>query len=339
MHTDIGRQAMDDFVVTDRRKLLIGASALGATLFTGSARAQSFPSKPIEWIMPYAAGGSTDLVCRLISTPLAERLGKPVVVINQPGASSITGTRRVATAKPDGHTMLGCAPAFTILASKPDLPYDVLKDLAPVTRVATAPFVLVVNSKSLPVTDMHGLIKTIKDAPDKYLYSHGGIGTSTHLAMEYFNSLTGLKTTGVPYPGGGGPGVQSVIAGHTHLTFASPSTSTQSIADGTLTVIGIANPKRWSFDPKIPTIAEQGVDGFAVDWWSALLTTGGTPNEVLQELNVAVKASLDNPAVVEKYKNLDYETGYTSVEEFREFLRLDVEKWRKVITTANIPWE
>jgi tripartite-type tricarboxylate transporter receptor subunit TctC len=306
----------------------------------GSARAQAYPTRPIEMIVPLSPGGSVDLLARLISVPLSATLGQPVSVVNQPGASSVIGTRRVATARPDGYTLLTCSPAFTVLASKPDIPFDVLKDFAPVTRIATATYYLVVNPELLPVKDMAGLIKMVTDAPaGTYLYASGGVGTSPHLAMEYLNSLTGMKTTHVPYTGGGGPGVQATVDGQVQLTFASPAAASQAIADGKLNLIGIGSTKRSSLSPDIPTIAEQGVPDFEYEFWSAVLAPAATPAEIISMLHDGIAQAVKDPTVVDRYKTLGYEASLTSPEELQAFLERDAARWKKVIEEAKISME
>jgi tripartite-type tricarboxylate transporter receptor subunit TctC len=312
------------------------AAALGIPLLGATALAQEYPTRAIEMIIPYSAGGSSDITGRILAEALQKELGQPVLVVNRPGASSIVGTQQVATAKPDGYTLLANTTAFTVIANKPGLPFDSVNGFIPITRYAAAPYLLVVNPEKLPVHNMQELIEALKAKPGAYNYASTGVGTSAHLAAELLSSLTGVKMAHVPYPGGAGPGVQATIAGDTHMTFASPASVMAAIEAGQLRAIAASGAERWSGMPDLPTVAEQGVEGFAVDWWSGLFAPAGTPPEIIAKISEATRKALENPDLVERFKGFDYTTPFTSPEEFGAWIKEDIERWGKVIKEANI---
>jgi tripartite-type tricarboxylate transporter receptor subunit TctC len=315
-------------------------SCLGmAALFgTPSALAQDYPTRPVEFVVPYSPSGSTDITARAVADALGRVMKQPVVVVNKPGAGSIIGSQFVANAKPDGYTILVNATAHTVVANKPDLPYDAISAFIPVTRIAGSPYLLVVNSAQFPAKDVKELIAAIKAAPPGSIkFASSGVATSGHLAGELFASMAGVQMTHVPYAGSALT-VQAVAAGEVQLTFASPGTQTMAaIEDGQIKALAVSSLNRWDGMPDLASVSEQGLTGFEVEFWSALFLPAGTPAEVVTRLHEAVAEALKDPRLKGIYEKADYSTPLQTPAEFGAFIEADIKKWKEVISAAKIP--
>jgi tripartite-type tricarboxylate transporter receptor subunit TctC len=325
---------------------IIAKAALAAALVCAGlsalptiAVAQDYPSKAVELIVPYSPGGSADLTARILADGLTRQLNQPMLVVNKPGASSIVGSQFVANAKPDGYVLLVNGTAQTVVANKPDLPYDGSAAFIPITRFASTPYLLVVNPEKLPVKNVQELITLLKASPPgSFNYASAGVGASAHLAGELFKSTAGVDITHVPFPGGSGPGVQATIAGQVQLTFATPASQTlQAIEAGQLRVLGVSSAPRWEGMPDVPTVAEQGFPGFEVEFWNAVFAPKGTPQPVIDRIYQAIVKASEDPELSKKLKGMYYTQPLQTPEEFRVFIDEDIKKWGAIIKAANIP--
>lgn len=301
-----------------------------AGVLADSAKAQPYPSKPIRFIVPYAAGGATDIMTRIIAPRLAESLGQQVVVDNRPGAGAIIGTAALAKSAADGYTIMmaeiahGANPA---LHSK--LPYDTEKDFAPVTLVALLPTILVVHP-SLPVTTVKQLIALARSRPGQLSYSSSGIGSANFLAAELFKNETGVDVVHIPYQGGG-QAILSLISGQTQMLFVTVPPALPHVKSGKARVLAGTGAKRIATLPDVPTIAEAGMPGFEVYLWVGVLAPAGTPNGVITKLNGEIVRELANPEVRERISGLGAEVVGSTPQELSRFIQAEIARWKKAI--------
>ena len=315
-------------------------AALAAAMVSqaDAAAAQSFPSRPIRVIVPQSAGGSTDLVARMVAQRLDDALKQPVVVDNRPGAGSLNGTEIVAKAAPDGHTLLVVAASFTINPSiRKNLPFDPVRDFAPVTQLITLTHILVVHP-SVPVKSVKELVALAKAKPGHLNYGTSGIATSTHMAAELFLHLTGTQMVNVPYKGGA-PGMTALLGGQVQLYFATISTAIPHIKAGKLSALAVTAPKRSAVYPEFPTIAEEGVPGYAHTSWVGMLAPAKTPQAVVTRLNGETVKVLQMQDVKALLLRDGLEPSGTSPGEFGTSIRSEIAKWQKVVKVAGIKAE
>lgn len=312
------------------------AVALLLAALTGAAAAQSqYPSRPLRIIVPQSPGASTDLTARLIGQRLSEAVKQPVVVDNRPGAGSIHGTDIVAKATPDGYTLLVVASSISINPSiYAKLPYDTLRDLAPVTQLSAFPNMLVVHP-SVPVKSVQDLIALAKAKPGQLNYASAGSGTGTHLSAELFKGMTGVDMVHVPYKGGG-PAVIALVGGQVQLMFGTTVALLPQVRAGKLRAIAVTTAKRTPAAPDVPTIAESGVPGFDHGPWNALFTTGRTPEPIVARLNREVVQILHAPEVKAMFMKEGAEPVGNSPAEFAAVLKSEIVKWAKVVKAAGI---
>ena len=316
---------------------LVAVIAASATLSIPLAHAAeaAYPTRPIRMIVPQSASGSTDLIARVVAQRMSETLGEQVVVDNRPGAGSINGTEIVARATPDGHTLLTVAASFTInpsLHSK--LPFDPIRDFAPITRLATLPHILVVHP-TVQAKTVKDLIALAKAKPGELNFSSSGIATSTHLAAELFMHLTGVKMVNVPFKGGG-PGMVGLLSGQTHLYFATISTALPHIKAGKLRALAVSSPKRSIAAPEYPTLAEAGVPGYSHQSWVGTLAPAKTPPAVIARLNKELNRITTLPEVKALLLRDGLEAVDDTPQEFAAVIREEVAKWMKVVKAAGI---
>ena len=313
------------------------ASVLVATLlaaFSGLAGAQSI--QPIKLIVPFATGGPTDIAARIIAPRLSASLGRPVVVENKVGATGAIGAEFVAKAAPDGNTILfgtssimGANPAMT-----PKLPYDPIKDFSPVGLVATIENVLVVHP-SVPANNVQELIRYAKANPGKLNYGSSGLGSTYHLGAELFASQTGISLTHVPYKGQG-PAAQDLLAGHLQLMFDSFNSASPNIKSGRVRALGIASSKRHADLPDLPTIQEQGVNGYLTTIWVAFYLPAKTPQAIVDKQSAELIKVLQNPDVKESFAKLGMQSASNTPDELGVLTKTELAKWTKVVKEANI---
>ena len=303
-----------------------------------AASAQGFPSGPIRIIVPFQAGGLTDILARTVGQHMSEGLGTPVLVENRPGASGNIGADAVAKSAPDGQTLLmgsiGTNAVNQLLYSK--MPYDTMKDFTPISLVGYGTLLLVVNP-AVPAKDLKELLALARAKPGSLSYASGGSGASQHLAGELLKSMTGTDILHIPYKGIT-QGVTDVLAGQVSMTF-DLATVMPHVKAGKLRPIAVANRTRATALPDVPTIAEAGVPGYEASAWYGLFAPAGTPPATIARLNAEVVKALGRPEVKERLVGLGAEPGGTTPEEFSAFIRSEVDKWAKVVREAKIRLE
>jgi tripartite-type tricarboxylate transporter receptor subunit TctC len=299
------------------------------------AHGQAYPTKPIRAIVPFPAGGGIDTVIRLLGPKMSETLGQPILIDNRAGASGTLGTELVAKAPPDGHTLLATFSSHSqnqILYR--NLPFDTVRDFAPITIFGTTPNILVVNA-SLPVKSVKELIALAKKRPGEILYASIGPASPSHLTAELFNSMAGIKTTHVPYKGAA-PSMIALVSGETQLTFTTVLVAVPYVQAGRLRALGVASLKRSVAMPDVPTIDEAGVKGFeSLAWWG-LLAPAKTPRTVIERVHAATVAAIKHPEMRERLVSLGAEPGGISPEAFSGMIRDDIVKWGKVVKALGI---
>ncbi|HSQ03303.1 MAG TPA: tripartite tricarboxylate transporter substrate binding protein [Burkholderiales bacterium] len=306
-----------------------------AVLCINAALAQGFPDRPIRIVVPYLAGGGVDTTARLVGQRLGENVGQPVVVDNRPGAATNIGSDLVAKSKPDGYTLLlANSSQVANVSIYPKMPYDLMKDLAPVTLIGVTPIVLVVHP-SLPVKSAKELVALAKSRPGELTYASAGIGSPTHIAPELFKYMARVNMLHVPYKGGS-QAVIDLIAGRVTMYFAATPTAFPLIKAGKLRALGVTSPRRYPGAPEIPTIAESGVPGYELVGWFALLAPAGTPQEVIAKLHAGTAKALQTPELAKRFAAEGVETSGAGPRELDQFLRKEIEKYRKIVQVADI---
>ena len=296
---------------------------------------QSFPDRPITLIVPFAAGGSTDLVARVVATKMSSDFGKQVVVENVGGAGGSLGAERVARAKPDGYTILMgtvATHALNPLMLKKK-PYDAEKDFAPISLLAIVPNVLVVNPQ-LPVKNVAELIDLLKKNPDKYSYASSGNGTPLHLSGELFKSMAGVSVVHVPYRGAG-PALNDVVGNQVPILFDNLPSSSSHIKGGTLKALGVTTKERVPSFPDIPTIADT-VPGYETYTWNALFAPAGTPPDVISRLNGVAKKAMADPEVIKRMDDFSAKIVASSPEALAVHVKAELAKWEPVIKGSGV---
>jgi tripartite-type tricarboxylate transporter receptor subunit TctC len=297
-----------------------------------------YPVRPVRIIVPIAPGGPADVAARLLAQKLSQSLGQQFYVENEPGGSSNTGIGNAARAAADGYTILLVGSNFIVNPSLfAKLPYDPLKDFAPVTLMAVSPNILVVNP-SIPARDVKELIDLIKANPGKYNYASSGIGTTPHLSGEMFKLSRGLDLVHVPFKGSN-PAVQSALAGHTPIAFAAMTAAVPFVKDGKLRALAVTTPQRSPALPDVPTLAEAGLTGQEADTTLSVLVPAGTPRTIIDLLYGELKKAVAQPDVAENLAALGFDPVVDTPDEFAARLRVEIPKWAKVIHDAKIAQE
>ena len=306
---------------------------------TSGASAQSYPEKPVRLIIPFSAGGGADIFARLIGRKLQDGLGQSFVADNRAGAAGIIGCELVAHAAPDGYTLLmgTTGTHSTNPAVYAKLPYDPLKDYAPISLVAESPFVLLVHP-SLPAKTVKELIAFAKTRPGELTQGSSGIGSSSHLGFELFNMMAGIKGVHVPYKGLA-PAMNDTIAGQLTMTWNSITASAPFIKSGRVRALGIGSQKRSALMPEIPTIAEAGLPGYELGSWYGLFAPAATPDAIVGLLQREIVKSIRDPSIQQQFAALGAEPVGSTPEQFRAVLRQDLVKWAKVARAANVKAE
>jgi len=313
------------------------ALSLALSLIVVTAHAQEWPQKPLRLIVPFAPGGVTDNAARVIAEPLSARLGQPVVTENRGGAGGNIGTAVVAQADPDGYTLvLGYDGTLVInphVYTK--IPFDTLRDFAPVTKLGDATLILVANPNA-GVRSLKDLIQAAKTRP--FPYGTSGTGNTTHLVAELLKQKTGTKLEHVPYKGGG-PALIDVVGGQIPLVFTAIASAQQYVHQGRLIALGVPSAKRSSALPDVPTFEESGVAPFDVSSWVGILAPAKTPRPVIDRLNKELAAVLQSPFVKERYAVLGIEPVGNSPTQFGEEIKADLARWADVVKAANVKVE
>ncbi len=299
------------------------------------ATAAGYPDKPVKIIVPFAAGGPTDVMARLIAQKLSENLKQQFFIENHAGAGGNLGMTQVARSAGDGYTILVASSSFVV---NPSLyaknPYDAFKDFAPITLAAASPNVLVVNP-DIPAKTVKELIELLKANPGKYTIANPGIGTTPQLAAELFKLSLNLDATSVPF-GGAAPAVQSTVAGHTPIAFAALPPTAPQVAGGKLRALAVTSAKRSPALPDVPTLAEAGVKEQLSETMQGILVPAATPKDIVELLNREIVKVMALPDVQAKCAQLGFQVVANTPQEFATYIKSEIDKWRKVIKDANI---
>jgi tripartite-type tricarboxylate transporter receptor subunit TctC len=314
-------------------KLRFCLLAFALLLAPQPATAQAFPTKPIRFILGFAPGGSADVVARAIQPHMEKQLGQPVVIEHRTGAGGMIGVDAVAKSPPDGHViaLAGAGALFANPASSERMPYDPLKDLAPVSLLAEIPFVLIA-----PATFQPGTVGELIALAKKTALSigHGGNNTAMHLSAQLFSDMAQISPTYVPYRGSQ-PVASDVLAGHIPLGITDIPSAIALIQAGQIKALGVSRARRTSSLPNVPTIAESGLPGYDAVGWFGVVAPAGTPADVVAKLNAAIAGALNDPATKERIVAVGAEPAPMSPERFAAFIRSETEKWSAVVAKAG----
>ena len=314
---------------------MILRSAIFAVLALAAGFAQSqYPTKPVRIIAPFAPGGGTDFIARLIAQKLTERLGQQVIVENKPGAGGNLGAEFAVKSAPDGYTLLLVAGSYTVNPSLYKLSFDSVNDITPVIQLSQGPFVVAVHP-SVPANNLKELIEMARRQPDKLSYASAGSGSITHLASELFLDMAKIKIVHIPYKGTG-PALNDTIAGSTQLIFGSVSTTLQFIKSGRLRGLAVTTPRRISALPDLPTVAEAGVPGYEVVLWHGLVAPKGVPRPIVDRLNREANEVLKAKEMEDLLATDGVAPAGGTSDKFRAVIKADIERWRGVVKQANI---
>jgi len=316
---------------------LLACTALCGIPHPGAAQGH-YPDRPVRIVVPYPAGGGTDFFARLVAPGMGEALGQPVIVENKAGASGIIGATSVARqSAADGHTLLlGDMTTYAVNASLYDnIPYDVQQDLAPVTMTAKFDFVLVVNPQRLPVNTVAELLAAAASAPSGLDYASPGNGTTHHLAMEMFAKQTGANLVAIPYKGGG-PALRDLLGGQVALMFLDRASARPHIEAGRLRAIAAAGSRRIALFPDVPTVAESGIQGFAVEGWQGFTVRRGTPAARIAAIAAAYRQSIAQADILQKLTEAGIDPVPGSPAEFADYIASETTRWKALIQERGI---
>lgn len=321
----------------DRRALL---AALAATPFIprdAGAQGADWPARPVTIVVPFVAGGPSDIVARAIANRMAQSVGQPVLAENRPGANGEVAARQVVRAAPDGHTLfVGSIGVFAInTALRPNLGYDPIRELTPVTLAVTTPNVLVVNPEKVPVRTLADLVDWLQRNRGRTSYSTSGVGSSDHLTMELFKQRTGTDPEHVPYQGGAAAATD-LIAGNVQLSFQNLGTVAGHIAGGRLRAIAVTSAERNRILPDVPTAIEQGLQDFVVTSWQAVMAPAGMAAPLLARVHAAVVDALKHPENEQRLNAIGFDVVADRPEAYRRFQEAEIARWRQVVQAANI---
>jgi tripartite-type tricarboxylate transporter receptor subunit TctC len=316
--------------------LLGPVAGLLATLHFGcGVQAQTYPDRPIRIIIPFAPGGSADLVSRTIAAQLSDSLGKPVVVESRAGAGGVIGVEAVVHAAADGYTLLSTAGGtVAVIGHLQKLRYDVAKDLVPVAMVAIVGAGIGVNS-SLPIHNVAQLIKASKDNPNGLNFSHSGVGTNMHLSGELLKYMTNANFVPIPYRGTS-PAVEAILSGDVPFGISDLTSLLPMAEAGKLRIIAVINSQRIGSAPDVPTVAESGVAGYAADPWLGIFAPAGTPPEIVQRLNAEIRSALAQAQLRDIFIEAGLEPVTMTPDEMRRFFLSEIDKWGKVIRDIGL---
>ncbi len=312
------------------------ALALGALLVAApAAQAQSWPQKPVKIIVPFAAGGNTDGLARIMSQPLSAAFKEQFVVENRPGANGVIAAEYVAHAAPDGYTLfMATSPQIAIYPSLTKVPYDPVKDFAPVSNIATSPFVLTIH-KSFPAKTLKEFVDYVKARPGQVPFGSAGTGSLTHLSAALFLARAGLQMNHVVYKGGG-PAMADLIAGQIPMYFANVSEAAPHADTGEIRLLGMSSLERWPRLPDVPTIAESGYPGFQTVTWNGLMAPANTPRTIIQRLAEECAKAVKDATVRERFANYGVQPLGTTPEEFTRQIAADIPAWKEAVTISGV---
>jgi len=309
---------------------------IAIAIVSNSAGAATFPERPVRIVAASAPGGGTDIIARLLAHKLSEVWKEQAIVDNRPGGGGQIATGLVAKAAPDGYTLLlqGNGISYTTYLYKKKLPFDVKRDIVAVTMVGSQPFVLAVNP-SVPAKSVAELVQLAKAKPGELRFASGGVGGSSHLGTELFRFLAGVNMLHVPYKGTG-PGVTAILSGEVHLGMAGVGTMLPHARSGKLRALAVTGTKRSPAAPELPTIAENGLPGYAYDVWYGLFAPANTPRDTLNQINAAANQALRDPETVKRFAAVGVDVMGGNIEESNGYLQSEMAKWEKIIREAGI---
>ncbi|WP_353183045.1 tripartite tricarboxylate transporter substrate binding protein [Bosea sp. (in: a-proteobacteria)] len=325
--------------MTTRRHLMIAAAAVSLAGLAAPAQAQTWPARPITFIVPFPAGGGTDAFARPLAAQLDQQLGQRIIIENRGGAGGTVGASAAAKAAPDGYTFfVGAAHHAIAPALYPRLDYDIQKDFIPIAVIAQPPQVIVVHPGKVQAKTVAELVDYARNNPEKLNYASAGNGTTHHLAGELFQISTKTRLTHVPYRGAG-PALQDTVAGQVDLLFDGLGSSAAQIQSGALRALAVAAPSRSEAVPDVPTAKEAGLEGFEVSTWYALWAPKGTPPEIVTRMRDEVQKVLKMPAIEAAWKKNGSPMPNLAGDDFGKFVTAEVERWGKVVKEAQVKLE
>ena len=311
------------------------ALAAAALVAAAAATAQTYPERPVRLVVPWPPGGSVDTTARYVHEQLGKELGQPIVIDNRSGATGNIGAEAVARAKPDGYTLLiNTITIATAPALFPSLPFDVVKDFAPISVVAQAPHLLIVNN-NVPAKSVRELVALLRASPGKLTYSSAGNGTNFHIAAELFKELSQTYALHVPYRGGG-PALLDTISGQVDFSFPSLTAGLPQATAGRVRALAVTSAARSPASPDLPTIAEAALPGYEFTSWQLVLAPAGTPQEVVARIHRGIVQTMKSPQVLERYAREGTIPMSTSPEEAAAFLKAEIARWSKIIRERGI---
>ena len=314
------------------------AAVIGLLSFVTAVHAQdakNYPSRPVRLVVPYAPGGTAETIARIVADGLYARLGSPVVLDTRSGANSVVGCEIVANSTPDGHTLIVVAAGFAVNPSlRKKLPYDSVRDFAPVGLVGTGPYLLVIHA-SIPAKTVAEFIAWGKARPGEVSYASTGVGSPPHLAMELLKTMTGVNFTHIPYKGGGAV-LPDLLSGRVPLHFSSVSTGAPHVRAGRLNAIAMTTPKRSPSMPEVPTFDESGLKGYDVSGWYGLLVAGKTPPALVNRINQELQHVLADGEAGKRFFQAGIEPAPTTPAQFSALIKAEIPKWAKVLKAAGV---
>jgi tripartite-type tricarboxylate transporter receptor subunit TctC len=317
------------------RTTQVACSLLLAVSLHHSAVAQTYPGKAVSMVIPFPAGGAVDIVCRTVAQRLAEIWKQPVTALNRPGAGGNIGVESVVRSPADGYTLLCASTALSINpALTQKLPYDVMRDLLPISQLVVTPNVLVVHP-SVPAKSVRELTALARSKPDGLTGGSAGSGTSAHLSLELYKSLAGVKIVHVAYKGSA-PSLIGVVGGETDIAFLPTSVVNPHVAAGRLRALAVTTSKRSKTLPDVPTMEEAGTKGYEAAAWSAILAPAGTPPAAINAVYAGITESFKSPSVQSTFEKIGGEPIASSPADFARYLEAEISKWRKVVAAAGI---
>jgi tripartite-type tricarboxylate transporter receptor subunit TctC len=321
-----------------RRLLWSAAAAVALAVVTAAPCAAQYPDKPIRLLLPFPAGGTVDLVARLVTAQMAEELGRPFVIENKAGAGGVIATDATAKAAPDGYTLLLTTPNHTINAAlNPKLPYDTERDIVPISIVAEVPELLV-SHPAAPFRSFAGFVDYARKNPGKLNYASAGNGTLPHLTMELLLRRTGIEVAHIPYRGAA-PAMTDLLAGQVQLKMDTYATASQLVADGKLKALAFASRERSALMPDVPTIAEMGLPGYEGILWIGMVAPAGVPKPVIDRLAATVQRAVRAPALAGRLKRDGVEPVGGTPQAFGELIGREIKEWRALAQAAKISLE
>jgi tripartite-type tricarboxylate transporter receptor subunit TctC len=318
---------------------LSAAMLFAATLaaLPAAALAQAWPSKSIRLVTPFAPGGGTDFIARLIAQRLTEKLGQPVIVDNKPGAGATLGTEFALKAAPDGYTLLVTPASYTVNANIYKLNFDPVNDITPIAQISSGPYVVAVHP-SLPVKTLKELVEYARANPDKLSYASAGNGSSTHLASAFFLDVAKVQMQHVPYKGTG-PALNDTIAGNTQVIFGSVAATLQYVKSGRLRALAVTTPQRIVAEPDLPTVAEAGYPSYEVTNWSGLSGPRGLPRDIVDRLNREVNDIIKGADVAKVLAADGLSPAGGTPERFAAIIGAEIPRWGRVIKSSGMKIE